>query len=83
MWIYTLQTPTSSTRDYIQDQQHWFDWERSTWTGEGVGNSTEVFDKATKRIILQRYRAGQFSSSRELEKVDGPTPGFIIWLERR
>lgn len=82
-WMYRLETPTSSETCSLRDDQHGFDWKRSTWTGEGVRNSTAVFDDAIKRIILQRHRVGQFSSSRDLGKVQGPTPGFIIWLERR
>jgi hypothetical protein len=82
-WLSSLQTQSSSSTSSIQDDQHWFDWESSTSNGEGVGHSTEVFDAATKRVILQRLRVGQLSKSLGLQKQAGPTPGFIIWLERQ
>ena len=67
----------------IPPNQEWFNWGQSAGTGDGVGLSTFAFDPRQKTMILARHRVAQVSSSTEVEKMNGPTAGFIIWMDQQ
>jgi hypothetical protein len=56
-------------------------------TFEGVPWSTYVASENEKVIVLKRFRVGfrvgEEMSSEELNQLDEPTPGFIVWLEQQ
>jgi hypothetical protein len=67
----------------ISPDQEWFNWGQAVSTNEGAGLSTVAYEPSQKTIVLSRTRAGKFSSSLQLEKIAGPTAGFIIWMDQR
>lgn len=67
----------------VPESQEWPIWKEYAGTGEGVGQETRVFDNDSNVLILSRQRIGEVSSSMEVEKMGGPTAGYIIWLDQR
>jgi hypothetical protein len=82
-WVASLSTKGGGVGTSIGPNDHWFDWRSMTATGEGVGTSSQMFDDDKPVIFLNRMRAAQVNNSRQIDKMDGPTAGFIVWLERQ
>jgi hypothetical protein len=82
-WTAQLATEMGSSGTSIQDHEHWWDWPKNAFTGEGVGNTTEMAKEGQTNFVLKRLRVAPIDSSSELFKMDEPTAGFIIWLERQ
>jgi hypothetical protein len=82
-WLGSLATKQGNVGNIIQPTEHWFDWKQSTATSDGVSHTTTVAPDDQDVIVLKRYRTAQVDNSNELNKIEGPTAGFIIWLERQ
>jgi hypothetical protein len=80
-WTASLTSPGGGVGTSIRPEDHWFDWNSMASAGEGVGTSTELFDDDKTVFVLSRRRTAPVNSSMEVEKIDGPTAGFIIWIE--
>jgi hypothetical protein len=65
----------------IPPDQRFFLWPRSAGTGDGVGASI-AFEPDQKTIVLMRNRVAQVNDSSLINKMEGPTAGFIIWLDQ-
>jgi hypothetical protein len=82
-WSASLSTPGGGVSTSISPEDHWFDWGSMASTGDGVGTSTKIMDDDKSVFVLNRMRTAPVNSSAKVEKMEGPTAGFIIWLERR
>jgi hypothetical protein len=67
----------------IPANQEWFFGPEYTLTSEGVPTITYTAPSHEKIIVLSRVRVGYQMTSDEINNLDAPTHGFIVWLERQ
>jgi hypothetical protein len=82
----TLDTSGGMVGDSTRSNDRWlmgFIEDSNSTAFEGVPWSTYVAPENEKVIVLRRFRVGEAMSSAELNQLDAPTPGFIVWLERQ
>jgi hypothetical protein len=65
----------------ITADQEYFLWDQWTGASDGVGASV-AFEPDQKTIVLIRNRVAKVNNSSLINKIDGPTAGFIIWLDQ-
>lgn len=82
-WTARLETSTGWSGTSIPDNEHWWDWPKNAFTGEGVGYTTKSTTDEQRLFVLKRVRVAGINNSSDLLKMDAPTAGFIIWLERK
>lgn len=80
-WTSQLATETGSVGSMIQPDEHWFDFKQCAAVSDGVSTYSAEAKPGKKAFVLKRYRAAQVSNSANIPA--DPTPGFIIWLDRR
>jgi hypothetical protein len=81
-WIANLGTTFGGSVGVdIPPDQRFFLWDQWTGAGDGVGASV-AFEPDQKTIVLIRNRVAQVNNSSLINKIDGPTAGFIIWMDQ-
>jgi hypothetical protein len=81
-WFAQYETNGSGFGLRIKNEDCWWNWSKDAMMAEGVQNQSVAQLDPKEPLILTRYRTVPSGNSDDL-RVDAPTPGFIIWLERR
>jgi hypothetical protein len=71
-----------ATRIEIESDKYWFQNTQASW-GTGVFRSTAIWLNNNSPLLLRRHRVATDPNVKGSGEPDGPTQGFIVWLECR
>ena len=82
-WSARLETASSYVGTIIPEPDRWWQWPTTSSTTSGVGFTTTVAGERDSIFILKSVRVAPLDNSSKLLKMNEPTAGFIVWLERK